>query len=83
MALNAMRQARASDQVRELIELRRKASHEWATSMEQAHLEGLEKGVEKGRKEGVCEMARRMRREGMASDVISRLTGLSPEEFEE
>jgi predicted transposase/invertase (TIGR01784 family) len=86
MALNAMRRARASDEVRELIEAREKAGHDWATRMEHAELEGLRKGLEKGRQEGqgrLLETARRMRQAGMTTEMILQVTGLPPEALDE
>ncbi len=86
MALDGLRRARASDEVRELIEMRLKASHEWASQMEQAEREGLEKGRQEGRQEGhrekQLEVAQRMRRAGMTTETIAQITGLTPEELD-
>ena len=51
------------------------------------YLEGLEKGEAKGRAEGrveaMMENARRMKADGMATDLITKYTGLSAEEIEQ
>jgi predicted transposase/invertase (TIGR01784 family) len=83
MALNALKRACASDEVRELVEMREKASHDWASWLQDAELRGLEKGLEKGRQEGVRETARRMRLAGMSAETIAQVTGLSLEELGE
>ncbi|MDP2663797.1 MAG: Rpn family recombination-promoting nuclease/putative transposase [Dehalococcoidia bacterium] len=64
MALEAMRNASASEQVREMIEFRRKAEHDEATRLESARLKGLEEGQELGRKAGQEEGREEGREEG-------------------
>lgn len=44
--------------------------------------EGRAEGREEGRAEGVRESARNLKKLGIAIDVISQATGLSPEEIE-
>ena len=44
--------------------------------------EGLEEGLEKGRKETVCETAERMLKENIDKSVVARVTRLSMEEIE-
>ncbi len=91
MALDAMRKASASEQVRELIEMREKASHDWATSMEDAEQKGVEKGRQEGRQEGRLEgrleerveLARRMRQAGVPLEMLLKVTGLRPEDVDE
>ncbi len=86
MALESMRKACASDQVRELIELRRKAAHDEATRLEDAIERGLERGLERGREEGLergrVETARRLRDAGVPLETILAATGLRPEDLE-
>ena len=41
---------------------------------------GLEKGLEKGRKEGAMNIIRQFKHEGVAEEVICRVTGMTPEE---
>ena len=65
MALKAMREASARDQVREMIEFRRKAEHDEATRLEQARIEGREEGRQEGRQETLQEVARRLRASGV------------------
>ena len=79
MALDAMRRACASDEVREMIELRRKAMRDEATRMERARDEGLQQG----RRAALLEMARRMREAGDPIEKIVKVTGLAPEELDE
>lgn len=91
MALEKMRRASASEEVRELVEMRLKASHDQATRLEWAEKKGLEKGFEKGlekglakgRQQGLLEAARRMRQAGMTMEQISEMTGLPPDDLEE
>ncbi len=89
MALDSMRNARADYEVRELIEMRMKAVRDEATRMEQAHLDGVAKGLERGRQEGLeqarqalLETARRMLEEGMPPESVARLTGLRLQDLE-
>lgn len=90
MALDSMRRARASDEVRELIEARRRAEHELATRLEQATEEGraagLEHGLEQGREQGrdaaLRETARRLIAAGVDPATVVDTTGLPPEVVE-
>lgn len=95
MALEGMRRARASEEVRELIEARRKAEHDYATRMEQAMEEGLarglargrelgleqgrELGLEQGREAALRETARRLLAAGVDRSTVAETTGLPPE----
>ncbi|MBI3926659.1 MAG: PD-(D/E)XK nuclease family transposase [Armatimonadetes bacterium] len=96
MALESMRKACASDEVREMIELRMKAMRDEATRMEAAVQQGLEQGLEQGLQQGLqqgleqgrregrralVETARRMRDAGMSIETILSMTGLRPEEL--
>jgi flagellar biosynthesis/type III secretory pathway protein FliH len=94
MALDAMRRASASEEVREMIEFRRKAEHDEATRLEQARNEGVDQGVKKGveqgmkegmeqgtakgRREALIATARKMREAGMDEETIRTITGLAP-----
>ncbi len=51
-------------------------------AMEKGLAEGREKGLAEGRAEANCQTARRMLEMGMNIELISTLTGLSPEEIE-
>ena len=44
---------------------------------------GGARGIEKGKAEGITEVAKNMKSEGISVDVISKVTGLSAEEIEE
>ena len=74
MALNSMRRASASAEVRELIEMWEKAGHDVATRIEAAE--------QKGRQEERLQTARRMREAGMATEQILQFTGLSAEDLQ-
>jgi predicted transposase/invertase (TIGR01784 family) len=54
-----------------------------AKGIEKGREEGIEKGREEGREEGKREDARRMKGDGMSSELISKYTGLSAEEIAE
>jgi predicted transposase/invertase (TIGR01784 family) len=43
----------------------------------------VEKGIEKGKKEGKLEMAKNLKRSGVDIDIIVKSSGLSKEEIEE
>ena len=47
---------------------------------ETARKRGLEEGMEKGRLEGLLDVAGKMRAEGLPAELICRITGLSPEQ---
>ena len=50
--------------------------------IEQAALEeGRKEGLQEGLREGLQETARRMLAEGFAWEVVTRITGLSPEDL--
>lgn len=48
-----------------------------------AREEGEEKGIEKGKKEGIIETARNMLKNKISKDLISKCTGLSIKEIED
>ncbi len=47
----------------------------------QGRVEGLEQGITKGRQEGIRETARSMFSEGLSTEAVQRITGLSDEEM--
>ena len=49
--------------------------------MEGQYLEGMEKGMEKGRAEANIDNARRMKAKGYSVEAIADITGLSAEEI--
>ncbi|MEW6280030.1 MAG: Rpn family recombination-promoting nuclease/putative transposase [Candidatus Eremiobacterota bacterium] len=87
MALEGMRRACASDEVRELVESRMKAMRDWASRLEHAHqegreegrAEGVQEGLQRGERKALLETARRMREAGIPAEVIATVTGLRPE----
>ncbi len=48
---------------------------------ETARKRGLEEGMEKGRLEGLLDVAGKMRAEGLPTELICRMTGLSAEQL--
>jgi predicted transposase/invertase (TIGR01784 family) len=58
-----------------------KDKRDWKNAMDTAMAEAREEGMEKGRKAEKEEMAKQMKKENFAIDIISRLTGLSIEEI--
>jgi predicted transposase/invertase (TIGR01784 family) len=66
-------------EAREKQERDRYAEQEWA--LEEGHKRGLEQGLEQGAALERLENARRMRSEGLDIALISKITGLSPEEI--
>ena len=40
-------------------------------------VEGLAEGLARGREEGILQMARNMKQQGLSLDIIQRVTGLS------
>lgn len=49
--------------------------------MEGQYLEGIEKGIAKGRTEGFIATARKMKADGLSTELITKYTGLSAEEI--
>ena len=86
MALDSMRRAYASDEVRELVEMRMKARRDEATRLYFARQEGLQEGRQEGLQEGehraLVAVARRMLETGADWDSIARVTGLRPEDLQ-
>ncbi len=90
MALESMRKAQASYEVRELIELRLKAQHDEATRLYYARQEALQEGRQEGRQEGLQEgrremqlqTARQMLEAGLDWASITRFTGIAPTDLE-
>jgi predicted transposase/invertase (TIGR01784 family) len=75
MALDGMRKAYASDEVREMIEMRLKAKRDEASRMQHA--------LQTGRQEGRLDVARRMLAQGLEREVVMKCTGLGPDELPE
>ena len=82
MALESMRKAQASDEVRELIEMRLKAQHDEATRLYYARQEGRQEGLQEGRREMQVQTARQMLEAGLDWDSITRFTGIAPRDLE-
>lgn len=55
---------------------------ELAAARENGLAEGMEKGIEIGRKESVIETAKNLKSEGISLEIISKATGLPTEEIE-
>jgi predicted transposase/invertase (TIGR01784 family) len=89
MAIESLRKAYASDEVREMIRAREKARLDYLSGLESARQEGLEKGLEKGRQEGLNEgrqeslqaVTRRMLGLGFTIEQIHQATGADIEQI--
>ena len=68
----------ARDEVREMIEARRKAEHDEATRIESARLEGEARGEAKGK----LESARKLIEHGMAPDEVAEVLGIKLEDIQ-
>ena len=79
MAIDAMRKAYASDEVREMIESRMKAIRDWNTREANAIEQGLAKGLAQGLAEGKAEVARKLKEKGMDNAAILEITGVDPD----
>ncbi len=69
MALDAMRKAQASYEVRELIEMRMKAQHDEATRLEDALLKGRQEGRQEGLGQGLQQGRQEGRQEGLGQGL--------------
>ena len=78
MALDKMHKAYAIDEVRDLMMAHEKWEHDWATRMEESHLQGQLQG----RLEEREDLARKCVREGLPLDTVVRITGLSLEQIQ-
>lgn len=70
------------DKLREAYENRIKRERDYNTLLYNAEQRGIEKGLEKGRDEGVMLTAINMKKNGSGLDFISKVTGLTAEEIE-
>ena len=78
-ALNTLEWLSQDKEARQLYDDRQRALHDYVSIVEGAREEGEIKGEIKGRKE----VAHRMLAEGIATDTVARLTGLSVEAIEQ
>jgi predicted transposase/invertase (TIGR01784 family) len=62
-------------------EERQKYLHDEASAMEWAMDNGVEKGKQEGERQKSLEIAKNLLKEGLAIDVISKVTGLSEKEI--
>ena len=69
----------ALDELREELELQRQKDVEEAK--EQGIEQGIEKGIEQGIEQGKLDTARKFKAAGIAAQVISQCTGLTPEQI--
>ena len=90
MALQEMVRASNDETVRQILEMRSKASHEEASRLFQAEQRGIEKGIEKGKEEGIkageekrnIEIAKNLLKLNFPVEAISQATGLTASEIE-
>jgi len=54
----------------------------WQKGRQEGHQEGRQEGLQQGRQEGILQVARTMKPNGLAIDVIQQMTGLTPVEIE-
>ena len=69
------------EQLRAEEEWRRGYNSDMAASKEEGKLEGIAEGIEKGRFEEKKKTAKKMKADGLSSEMISKYTGLSLEEI--
>lgn len=62
-------------------EERQKYLHDEASAMEWAMDNGLEKGKQQGERQKALEIAKNLLNEGLAIDLISKVTGLSAKDI--
>ncbi len=67
---------------RRLAELREKAIRDEAAAIAGATRRGIEKGIEKGKKEEKFQIAKKMLKESIEIETITRITGLTKEQIE-
>ena len=67
---------------RRLAELREKAIRDQAADIAGATRRGIEKGIEKGKKEEKFQIAKKMLKESIEIETITRITGLTKEQIE-
>jgi predicted transposase/invertase (TIGR01784 family) len=73
----------ADEQVRLEEEAREKARRDEYARIKLAKKQGLEQGLEKGLEQGLEKAARGMLAEGIAENIVAKITGLSLEQIEE
>jgi len=66
-----------------LAESREKWQRDMNTRLQHARQQGIEQGIEQGMDEKAVEDARKMLQEGLGTDLIARVTGLSVERIEQ
>jgi len=85
MAIERMRRARASDEVREMILVREMALHDEASRLLHARQEGAEEGRAEGRAEGARAerraLARKLMASGMEREKVLELTGVQDQDL--
>jgi len=81
-AMDRLETVSGDEHARWLAELREKAIHDEASALGGAREEGIEKGRKEGKKEEKNEIAKRLYKEGVDINLISKATGLTKEEIE-
>jgi predicted transposase/invertase (TIGR01784 family) len=80
-AINAYKKITVSPEFQELERALSYARHNEAAALRHARQEGEAKGLKKGLAEGRAETARNLKSLGVSTDLITKSTGLSPEEI--
>jgi predicted transposase/invertase (TIGR01784 family) len=85
MAIESLRKAYASDEVREMIRAREKARLDYQSGLESArqegHQEGRQEGLNEGRQESLQAVTRRMLGLGFTIEQIHQATGADIEQI--
>ena len=75
-----------SEKERAIYEENLKNYRDWYATIDYAQTEGIEKGmqkgIEKGRQEEKLQIARKMKEQGLDSELIAQCSGLSVEDIE-
>lgn len=71
-----------SEKERAIYEENLKNYRDWYATIDYAQTEGIEKGMQKGRQEEKLQIARKMKEQGLDSELIAQCSGLSVEDIE-
>lgn len=80
-AMNTLEFLSQDSEARIRYEERQKYLHDEASAMEWAMDNGLEKGKQQGERQKALEIAKNLLNEGLAIDLISKVTGLSAKDI--
>ncbi len=72
-AINNLYDMNNNERLKELARMREKAMHDRASALEEAMQTGEEKGIAKGRAEGIADLLAKMKAFGLSDDDIKRI----------